>query len=86
MVHYLSALHSLDHTYEDGNYDGFSDPWDDDIIQEGTEEWRKTSALMDAVSRLTDWLEEDLPGRFAEMLDFVLGRLPNHKKEVSDEC
>ncbi len=41
---------------------------------------------MDAVSRLTDWLEEDLPARFAEMLDFVLGRLPNHKKEVSDEC
>ena len=76
----------LDHTYEDGSYDGFSDPWDDDIIQEGTEEWRKASALMDAVSRLTDWLEEDLPGRFAEMLEFVLGRLPNHKKEVSDEC
>ena len=76
----------LDHTYEDGSYDGFSDPWDDDIIQEGTEEWRKASALMDAVSRLTDWLEDDLPGRFAEMLEFVLGRLPNHKKEVSDEC
>ena len=76
----------LDHTYEDGNYDGFSDPWDDDIIQEGTEEWRKASALMDSVSRLIDWLEEDLPGRFAEMLDFTLGRLPNHKKEVSDEC
>ena len=26
---------------------------------------------MDAVSRLTDWLEEDIPGRFAGMLDFV---------------
>ena len=71
----------LDHTYEDGNYDGFSDPWDDDIIEEGTEEWRKAVALMDSVGKLTDWLEEDLPGRFAEMLDFVLGRLPNHEKE-----
>ena len=38
-------------------------------------------ALMDAVGKLTDWLEEDLPGRFAEMLEFVLGRLPNHEKE-----
>ena len=76
----------LDHTYEDGNYDGFSDPWDDDIIQEGTEEWGKASALMDSVSRLIDWLEEDLPGRFAAMLDFVLERLPNHEKEVNDEC
>ena len=77
----------LDHTYEDGSYDGFSDPWDDDIIQEGTEEWRKASALMDAVCKLGDWLEEDLPGRFAEMLEFVLGRLPNHKQEqeVSDD-
>ncbi len=74
----------LDHTYEDGSYDGFSDPWDDDIIKEGTEEWRKASALMDAVSRLTDWLEEDLPGRFAEMLDFVLGRLPSHEQQQED--
>ena len=32
---------------------------------------------MDAVCKLGDWLEEDLPGRFAEMLDFVLGRLPD---------
>ena len=74
----------LDHTYEDGNYDGFSDPWEDDIIQEGTEEWRKASALMDSVSRLIDWLEEDIPGRFAEMLAFVLGRLPSQEQEQED--
>ncbi len=74
----------LDHTYEDGNYDGFSDPWEDDIIAEGTEEWRKASALMDAVTQLADWLEEDLPGRFAEMLDFVLGRLPDQEKEENE--
>ena len=74
----------LDASYEDGNYDGFADPWDDDIIKEGTEEWRKASVLMDAVSRLTDWLEEDLPGRFAEMLDFTLGRLPDQEKEDNE--
>ena len=47
----------LDHTYEDGSYDGFADPWEDDIIQEGTEEWRKASALMDSVCKLvaTGW-------------------------------
>ena len=77
----------LDHTYDDGSYDGFADPWEDDIIAEGTEEWRKASALMDSVSKLTDWLEEDLPGRFAEMLDFVLGRLPNQEQEENEhEC
>ena len=67
----------LDHSYEDGSYDGFADPWEDEIIAEGTEEWRKASALMDSVCTLADWLEEDLPGRFAEMLDTVLPRLPS---------
>ena len=77
----------LDHTYEDGNYDGFADPWEDEIIQEGAEEWRKASALMDSVMRLADWLEEGLPGRFAGILDFILGRLPNQEPEENDdEC
>ena len=71
----------LDHNFEDGSYDGFCDPWEDDIIAEGTEEWRKANALMDAVCHLADWLEEDLPARFAEMLDFVLKRLPEQEKE-----
>ena len=74
----------LDHTYEDGSYDGFSDTWEDDIIAEGTEEWRKASALMDSVCKLGDWLEEDLPGRFAEMLDFTLERLPDQEKEENE--
>ena len=39
---------------------------------------------MDSVSRLTDWLEEDLPGRFAEMLAFVLERLTNQEQEDND--
>ena len=79
----------LDHCYDDGNYDGFSDPWEDEIIQEGTEEWRKASALMDSVCRLADWLEEELPVRFAEMLDFILGRLPEpttQQEANDDEC
>ncbi len=76
----------LDACYEDGNYDGFSDPWEDDIIAEGTEEWREASALIDSVTRLADWLEDDLPGRFAEMLGVVLGRLPKQEQEVNDEC
>ena len=67
----------LDNCYDDGAYDGFSDPWDDEVIAEGTEEWRKAKAIMDAVYKLADWLEEDLPPHFAEMLEFVLERLGN---------
>ena len=79
----------LDHNYDDGNYDGFSDPWEEEIIAEGTQEWQKASALMDSVCKLSDWLEEDLPGRFAELLDSILPRLPEQQpeqEENDDEC
>ncbi len=75
----------LDHSYEDGSYDGFADPWEDEVIAEGAEEWRKAKALMDSVCKLTDWLEDDLPGRFAEMLDFVLPRVSERQQEQGKE-
>ena len=75
----------LDHSYDDGSFDGFADPWDDDIIAEGTQEWRRANALMDSVSNLTEWLEEDLPARFAEMLDFILPRLPEQTQGKEDD-
>ena len=31
-------------------YDGFSDPWEDEVIEAGTEEWRKAVALIDSVT------------------------------------
>ncbi len=78
----------LDENHEDGSYDGFCDPWEEEIIAEGTEEWRKASALTDSVIRLADWLEGDLPGRYSELLDFILPRLPepdNQDKEENDD-
>ena len=74
----------LDHCYEDGSYDGFADPWDDDIIKEGTEEWRRARALMDSVCNLAEWLEEDLPARFSEMLDDILPRVPEQEQGKED--
>ena len=74
----------LDNCYEDGAFDGFADPWDDEVIAEGTEEWRRARAVLDPVNRLAEWLEEDLPGRFAEMLEFVLGRLGS-KNQYTEE-
>ena len=75
----------LDHSYDDGSFDGFADPWDNDIIAEGAAEWRRASALMDSVSSLTGWLEEDLPARFAEMLDFILPRLLVQEQGKEDD-
>ena len=79
----------LDHNYSDGDYDGFSDPWEEEIIREGTEEWRKASALIDSVTSLAGWLEEDLPRRFAQMLEFILLCLPEptiRQEENDDDC
>ena len=79
----------LDHNYSDGDYEGFSDPWEEEIIQEGTQEWQKASALIDSVTSLAGWLEEDLPGRFARMLDFILPRIPEpttQQEESDDDC
>ena len=67
-------------------YEGFADPWDHDIIKEGTEEWRRASAVLDAVTQLADWLEDDFPGRFAEMLDFTMERLPKQEQEENDHA
>ena len=74
----------LDHCYEDGSYDGFADPWDDDVIAEGTKEWQKARELMDSVCNLAEWLEEDLPARFAEMLDAVLPLLTEQEQGRED--
>ncbi|MYA49873.1 MAG: hypothetical protein F4185_07680 [Chloroflexi bacterium] len=73
----------LDASYDE-DYGGFCDPWDDDLIAEATGVWGEAMALMDTVGRLTDWLEEDLPHRFAVMLEFVLGRLPIEEKEETE--
>ena len=75
----------LDHCYDDGSFYGFADPWEDEIIAEGTQEWRRANALMDSVSNLTEWLEEDLPVRFAEMLDSILPRLPEQTNGKEDD-
>ena len=75
----------LDNCYDDGSFDGFCDPWEEEIIAEGTAEWRKASALMDSVCTLADWLEEDLPARFAEMLDTVLPLIPEQEEQGKED-
>ena len=74
----------LDCTCDDGSYEGFCDPWDDDIIKPSSEQWGKANKLLEEVDKMVDWLEEDLATRFAELLDFVLQRLPEIEEEEED--
>ncbi len=75
----------LDYCFEDGSFDGFCDPWEDEVIEEGTRQWKRAKTLMDSVFNLADWLEEDLPARFAEMLDFIMPRLPAQQQGKEDD-
>lgn len=72
----------MDYSYDDGIE--ASDPWEDEIIERGTDEWRRATRIIDAVFELTHWLEDDLPDRFAEMLDFILDRIQSHRQEEND--
>ena len=54
------------------------------VIAEATEEWQRARAVLDSVYQLADWLEQDLPARFSEMLEFILGRLGS-KNQYTEE-
>ena len=53
----------------------FGDPWEVEVINEATIQCLEASNLQDTMRQLGTWLEEDLPGRFAELLDFILPRI-----------
>ncbi len=40
---------------------------------------------MNSGFKLADWLEEDLPVRFAELLDFILPRLPVQEQQDQEQ-
>ena len=73
----------LDNCYEDGAFDGFADPWDDEVIAEGTEEWRQAREVMEAVGQLTDRLAGGRPAgalrRDAGLHPGAARRAPNRK-------
>ena len=65
-------------------FNGYSDLWEDENIEYGTQEWQKAKAILHRVEQLTTWLEEDLPERFGQMLDLILERLegvPENSRE-----
>ena len=77
----------LDCNLEDGGYDGLCDPWEDaSIVQSATEAWREADKVLAETDATVAWLERDLAAHFAELLDFVLPRLPEaEEKENNNE-
>lgn len=62
----------LDTCYEDLWSGGALVEWDRETVEELTRQWQLYEALWKAVSDLSEWLEEDLPARFEELLSFIL--------------
>ena len=82
-IYGMTGTFFLDESFPE-EFNGYSDPWDDEIIEYGTQEWQKAKVILDQVDQLTTWLEEDLPERFGQMLDLILERLeevPENSRE-----
>ena len=83
-IYGMTGTFFLDASIPEDEFNGYSDLWDDEIIECGTQEWQKAKEILDQVEQLTIWLEEDLPQRFGQMLDLILERLeevPENSRE-----
>ena len=67
--------------------------WSDDNVQELTRQWQAAKALMDRVTALEVWLEQDPAGHFSQLLEAALARSADladtaegsaHAQEVTD--
>lgn len=61
----------LDVDFDSLAYEDLS--WDRETVESLTQDWLQAEATVQAVFQLAEWLEEDPPTRFEEMLSFTLG-------------
>ena len=83
-IHGTTGIFFLDNCFPEDFTGGYCDPWDVDIIEYARQEWAKAKDILDRIERLSAWLNEDLPERFGQMVDFILERLeriPEHRGE-----
>ena len=45
--------------------------WDPETVKVATEQWASVRKMQDRIHSLVEWLEEDLPARFRELLEFI---------------
>lgn len=49
--------------------------WCRENIEQLTRQWQRAEVVWNSTVRLAEWLEEDPPARFGELLDFIEGRM-----------
>lgn len=69
---------NTDNDFLNIDYDWFCEcgppDWDRGVVEELTLQWQRAEAIQTSVYRLVDWLEEDPPAHFRELLDFIEGK------------
>ena len=74
--------------HREETFAGFSDDWEEDTIEFAREEWREARRMLRENDRFSRWLQQDLPGRFRQIMDFTLERLasvPENFRKKRDE-
>jgi hypothetical protein len=64
----------LDTAEEQLYEDAFYPEWDKGLVEQLTQEWLKAEKIEEEVGNLADWLENDPPAHFEELLNFILER------------
>jgi hypothetical protein len=54
--------------------------WDIETVNALTREWQQADAFENTLSKFFEWLEGDLPGRFGELVNFILEKKANERK------
>ena len=72
-LHYNTGNFFLDTDYE-MLWNSMPPDWDPETVEELTRQWKQAELHDNKTGELMEWLEEDLPGHFEELVAFIEGR------------
>jgi hypothetical protein len=78
-LHYNTGNFFLDTDYET-LWNSMPPDWDPENVKELTRQWQQAEAHENKTGELMEWLEEDLPGHFEELVTFIEERKGDKKK------
>jgi len=69
ILNHDTGTYFFDVDYEEVGY--YSIEWDRETVEDLTRQWARSELIQQELYRFCDWLEEDLPAHFGELLDFI---------------
>jgi hypothetical protein len=78
-LHYNTGNFFLDTDYET-LWNSMPPDWSPENVKDLTRQWRQAEAHENKTGEFMEWLEEDLPGHFEELVAFIEGRKVDEKE------